>query len=260
MSVAVSSWVWKHSKTNGNDRLLLLAIADVADDDGDNAWPSIATLADKATVSERTVQRRIQKLEELGCLTVHRGAGRHGTHRYRVRMDDGAKKPPKAAKPRPDTTAGGDKLSPPDNVSGEVTQLRRADPDTQVSPERPERPTTPPNPPAASRQGAKNRCRRHGNKPGANCRRCGTNPRGAEQRLSLEAAERAAAAIAAIERDREELQPCRDPDCDPETRWRSPDDGPTSRCPECHPDVVIGRPTAAQLELVRLLPALRPAS
>ena len=87
MSVAVSSWVWKHSKTGGGDRLLLLAIADCADDDGDNAWPSVATLASKTQTSDRTVQRGIERLEREGCLEVHRGAGRGGTHRYRVLMD-----------------------------------------------------------------------------------------------------------------------------------------------------------------------------
>lgn len=100
MSVACQNWVWKYSKTTGNDRLLLLAIADCADDEGDNAWPSVETLADKATCSERTVQRRIQVLEETGCLTVLRGAGRNGTHRYRVHMDAGAAKPPKTPRPR----------------------------------------------------------------------------------------------------------------------------------------------------------------
>lgn len=115
MSVACQNWVWRYSKTTGNDRLLLLAIADCADDDGDNAWPSVETLADKATCSERTVQRRIQVLEETGCLTVLRGAGRNGTHRYRVRMDKGASKESKEKRRRPaaapkavDNAPGGD--------------------------------------------------------------------------------------------------------------------------------------------------------
>lgn len=37
------TWVWDQSTTAGNERLVLLAIADTADDHGGNAWPSIWT-------------------------------------------------------------------------------------------------------------------------------------------------------------------------------------------------------------------------
>lgn len=243
MSVECSAWVWKYSKTTGNDRLLLLAIADHAGDDGDHAWPSVKTLADKATCSERTVQRRIQHLEEIGCLTVVRGAGQNGTHRYRVHMDDAAKKPDKASRKRPAAVekavgnpGGGDKLSPPpevgeggDRLSPGVTQLCRSRGDTWVSPERPERPTTPQPP---SRAGGR-RCA-HGKTSG--CRPCGTSPRSA-----LRAAA-AAEAVAAAQLDmrRAAVQWCGDPDCSPEDRRRGRLTDAVAKCPDCHPDLVVG--------------------
>lgn len=75
MSVKAMQWVWEHSRSGGNLRLVLLAIADSADHDGDNAWPSVATIAAKCSLSERTVQRAIQVLEEMGELVVARQAG-----------------------------------------------------------------------------------------------------------------------------------------------------------------------------------------
>lgn len=69
------SCVWKQSSSSGTDRLVLLAIADAADDDGTNAWPSVATIAAKCKVSPRTVQRSLGTLVELGELAVEKQAG-----------------------------------------------------------------------------------------------------------------------------------------------------------------------------------------
>lgn len=87
MSIKVITWVWESSRSSGIDRLVLLAIADAASgDDGTNAYPSVATLARKAAVSTRTVQRAIRALCELGELEMDQGAGRKGANMYRVVM------------------------------------------------------------------------------------------------------------------------------------------------------------------------------
>lgn len=75
MSIRVIQWVWDHSQAGGADRLVLLAIADNANHDGSDAWPSVEELSRKARVSERTVQRCIGNLEALGELVVERNAG-----------------------------------------------------------------------------------------------------------------------------------------------------------------------------------------
>jgi len=81
------SWVWSHSSSKGTERLILLAIADNARDDGSDAYPSIETLARKAGgLDERTVQRAITRLVELGELEVTEGGGRGRSNRYRVVM------------------------------------------------------------------------------------------------------------------------------------------------------------------------------
>lgn len=80
MSIAVLNWVWTSSPTSGNQRLVLLALADACSrDDGTGCWPATATIARKANISVRTVQRVIAGLEADGHLIVHRGQG--GSHR-----------------------------------------------------------------------------------------------------------------------------------------------------------------------------------
>ena len=83
MSVLVTGTVWKTSRQSGNELLLLLAIADIADDDG-VAWPGITSLAKKTRLAKRTVYRLISHLIAEGELEVTAGKGRGKTNLYKV--------------------------------------------------------------------------------------------------------------------------------------------------------------------------------
>lgn len=74
VSVRVLSWVWDHSQAAGNDRLVLLAIADNANDEG-TCWPGVALLAHKTRLHPRTVQRCIASLRKMGELGVEFNKG-----------------------------------------------------------------------------------------------------------------------------------------------------------------------------------------
>jgi hypothetical protein len=69
MSIEIMNAVWKHSKSDGRARLVLLAIADHQGEIG--AWPSLATLSKMVNASERSVQRDITYLQDIGELEVH---------------------------------------------------------------------------------------------------------------------------------------------------------------------------------------------
>lgn len=86
MSIKVMTMVFDRYPEGGNERLLALAMADHARDDGTRIWPSVAELARKTMQSERTVQRQIAKMVSRGWLEVVRSAtGRPGdTNEYRV--------------------------------------------------------------------------------------------------------------------------------------------------------------------------------
>jgi hypothetical protein len=84
MSLKAMTAVWEDSQARGNDRLVLLAIADAASgDDGTGAFPAQETLAMKAGISVRTVQRCIANLMEQDELRVNRETTRQ-TNSYTV--------------------------------------------------------------------------------------------------------------------------------------------------------------------------------
>ena len=60
-----------------SEKMVLLVIADHADDEGTNSWPSMATIARKASISPRQAQRLIKSLADSGLLSVEDQAGGH---------------------------------------------------------------------------------------------------------------------------------------------------------------------------------------
>lgn len=83
MSIQAVAWVLRHSEARLGARLVLLSIANYADEDGGNSWPAVATIAKDARMSQRQVQRAVQTLEASGEIAIERGGGDHKhTHRY----------------------------------------------------------------------------------------------------------------------------------------------------------------------------------
>lgn len=89
MSIESMALVLNHSQAKGTDKLVLLGIANHQGDGG--AWPTLATLARYANCSERTVQRSISVLVDLGELLVEVNSGgtmrtdpRYRPNRYEV--------------------------------------------------------------------------------------------------------------------------------------------------------------------------------
>ncbi|MDX1545607.1 MAG: helix-turn-helix domain-containing protein [Rhodothermales bacterium] len=97
MSYQAVKYVLRHSRARGSARLVLVAIAEHADETGGRAWPSTETLAELANVSERMVRKNLRELESLGELTVHYKSGPHGCNLYTISL---------SAKPAEATTPG----------------------------------------------------------------------------------------------------------------------------------------------------------
>jgi hypothetical protein len=68
--------VWANPPVGGTELLVLIAMADYADEDRRYAWPSVPSLARKTAMSERSVQRILRKLTADGILRVIREGGR----------------------------------------------------------------------------------------------------------------------------------------------------------------------------------------
>lgn len=87
MSVRVSAWAWKQP-LGGSDKLVLLALADQANDAG-CCWPWQSTLAGKCGISERTLQTRLASLELGGYIARerrHRSDGARTSDLYTLKL------------------------------------------------------------------------------------------------------------------------------------------------------------------------------
>ena len=85
MSIKAMNWAWEQ-KLPPNSKLILMAIADAADEDGD-CWPRVKTIAKKCGVSERTVQRVLKDFITSNLLKVtprFSHEGRQVSNNYRL--------------------------------------------------------------------------------------------------------------------------------------------------------------------------------
>lgn len=87
MSVAMTTLVWKHSKAESSQLLILLAIADISDDEG-YAEEKIGKLAAKCRQSPRATSRQIASLQTAGELKVRIGKGRGNRNGYQITIKE----------------------------------------------------------------------------------------------------------------------------------------------------------------------------
>lgn len=79
MSIEATSWALNvETVPDSTARVVLLGLANHAGRDGSAAWPSVATLAEYAVCSTRTVQRKLRELETRGL--VRKGDQRLVSH------------------------------------------------------------------------------------------------------------------------------------------------------------------------------------
>lgn len=72
MSVAAMHWAWSQVLPPA-PKLILMALADNADDAG-YCWPRVKKIAERCSVSERTVQRTLKNFETSALLKSSAGS------------------------------------------------------------------------------------------------------------------------------------------------------------------------------------------
>jgi hypothetical protein len=88
MSLRALTWAWEQELTNPSEKLVLLAIADHANDDG-MCWPSMSHVAERCLLSTRQIQRITEQLVHYGLVTRERRKrpdGTLGTYTYTLNI------------------------------------------------------------------------------------------------------------------------------------------------------------------------------
>ena len=85
MSVKLMSRVWDDAPVEGSELLLMLALADSANDEG-VCWPSQETLSRKTRINKRHVQRLLSRLAAAGMIEVSPrfAGGSQTSNSYRI--------------------------------------------------------------------------------------------------------------------------------------------------------------------------------
>lgn len=111
-------WALNDAPTeNPTDAFVLVALADNAWDDGRGAFPAIATIAKRARVSERTVQRSLRTLEADGLIrqgdqALAASYGRYAPTVYELAISAADGRFPAETPPASPQVSRGDNLSP----------------------------------------------------------------------------------------------------------------------------------------------------
>lgn len=84
--------VWAHADCSGSELLVLLALADFSDDNGENIYPSMQTLAHKARLSVKQARRVVQNLVKLNLIEIIEiggwQRGRNRSNAYRILLEN----------------------------------------------------------------------------------------------------------------------------------------------------------------------------
>lgn len=86
MSIAFINAVFS-SDLGPYERLVMLALADRADDTTGACYPSISDICARTGMKERGVQNVVKRLIELGILVVNWGGGRHQRNTYTLKLN-----------------------------------------------------------------------------------------------------------------------------------------------------------------------------
>jgi hypothetical protein len=129
MSAKTSTWAWAQVVTPPAAKLVLMALADTANDDG-TCWPSKRTVAAKTGISERSVRDNIVRLAASGFIRTEQRTRENGsqTSNLYILNLDGQGVQDLHGGVRADTPGGVAEAAPPE-LSVELegaTPLRRA--------------------------------------------------------------------------------------------------------------------------------------
>lgn len=96
MSIKLMNVAWTVAIPNASAKIVLLALADHANDEGTSCFPQIETICKKCGLTYRGVTKILEQLKTNGQITVVSGRGRHRSNNYKVHPDPTRKWEPRS--------------------------------------------------------------------------------------------------------------------------------------------------------------------
>lgn len=89
MSIKHYKHVWaNYPEVKGSHKLILLALAEFANEDSNECWPSIARLSEMTGLKDRQVQVLLRDLKADGYIEIETNYGRKNTNVYKLTMKE----------------------------------------------------------------------------------------------------------------------------------------------------------------------------
>ncbi len=139
VSVHISGPVWR-LRLSATEKLVMLKLADCADDDGRNAFPGRERIALETGLAERSVVRALRSLEAQGLISIqaHHDRARHLPTTYTLHPERGRKLPRTTASPGDMVSRGartpGDRMTPGNGLPGGSVSRGGAQPGDMTAP------------------------------------------------------------------------------------------------------------------------------
>jgi hypothetical protein len=80
------SAVWEHAPYDAGALLVLLALSDYANDEG-QCWPNVSSIAGKTRLGVRQVHNILRQLKSDGAISIKPGGGRGVSNRYQIHTE-----------------------------------------------------------------------------------------------------------------------------------------------------------------------------
>lgn len=110
-------------------KLVMLAIADSADDFGENSWQSFDTISEKASIERRSVIRVIRGLMAANYLSIN-GTSKYGTNDYKINMSLLGKAPERRAQNGRPKTSDSDAITSDSIAETSDSDAKTSDPES----------------------------------------------------------------------------------------------------------------------------------
>ena len=109
MSVQMLSAAWAQDGLTSNQKLVLLGLANWCNSESQTAWPSIPVLAERCSLTPRSVQRIIKQLRDLGLISVEQRSNTSSVYYFHLKerhdVTPDTVSPPTQCHPTPDTVS-----------------------------------------------------------------------------------------------------------------------------------------------------------